>query len=353
MPHLEEIVNQMLNRRESILKCSVQPRLINSPWADPGLFIAFPYEGRAILFDLGDLGNLTARDLLKVTHVFVTHAHMDHFTGFDQLLRVFLGREKEIEFVGPEDFFERVEGKLAGYTWNLVEEYQYQLKLRVTEVHADRMIKRKYKCRDRFRSEREAEVQSFSGLLLKEPFFRVEAAVLDHRIPCLGLSFVESFSVNIIKERLKDLELPIGPWLTRFKKALYAGDNPENTFVVAWEEEGKVVREKAFALGELAKSIATISQGRKISYITDIVGSDENLEKAVALAMEADHLFIEAAFLEQDKETARRKYHLTSREAGLVARRAGVKQFTLLHFSPRYHGQQEEIMKEAMEEYRS
>ena len=335
------------------MKSSVHPRLINSPWDDPGLFIAFPYERRAILFDLGDLGNLTARDLLKVSHVFVTHAHMDHFSGFDQLLRVSLGREKEIELFGPAEFFDRVEGKLAGYTWNLVEEYPYQLKLRVSEVRGDKMVRKRYQCQDSFNPENESEVQSFSGVLLKEPFFRVEAGGLDHRIPCLGLSFVESFSVNILKERLKELELPAGPWLTRFKKALYAGENPESAFAVTWEEGEGVVRERAFVLGELAKSIATISPGRKICYITDIVGSAENLEKAVLLARESDHLFIEAGFLEKDRETARRKYHLTAREAGLVARKAGVKQFTLLHFSPRYSGQEEEIRKEAMEEFKS
>src|SRR4030042_1553934 len=335
-------------QRESTVKSSVHPRLINSPWDDPGLFIAFPYERRAILLDLGDLGNLTASDLLKVTHVFVTHAHMDHFSGFDQLLRVFLGREKESELFGPAEFFDRVEGKLAGYTWNLVEEYQYQLKLRVTEVRGDKMIRKRYKCQDRFRPRREAEVQSFRGVLLKEPFFRVEAAVLDHRIPCLGLSFVESFSVNILKERLKELELPTGPWLTRFKKALYAGVNPESAFTVTWEEGERIVRQQPFVLGELAKSIATISPGRKICYITDIVGSAENLEKAVLLAKESDHLFMEAGFLEKDRETAKRKYHLTAREAGLGGRRARVKQFTLLHFSPRYSGQEEAFLKEAM-----
>jgi ribonuclease Z len=163
---------------------------------------------------------------------------------------------------------------------------------------------------------------------------------------------VESYSVTIIKERLKELELPVGPWLTRFKKALYAGENAEGEFTVTWEEGEKIVREKSFVLGELAKSIAKISPGRKISYITDIIGSAENLEKAVRLAKEADHLFIEAGFLEKDRDTAKRKYHLTAREAGLVAGRAGVKQFTLLHFSPRYSGQEEEILNEAMEEYK-
>ena len=256
-------------------------------------------------------------------------------------------------FFGPEEFFARVEGKLAGYTWNLVEEYRYQLKLRVTEVRGERLLTRRYSCRDRFRAENKLEVQSFSGLLLKEPFFRVEATVLDHRIPCLGLSLIESFSGNIVKEHLKEMELPVGPWLTRFKKALYAGEDPESLFMVSWEDGGKIARERAFSLGELTKSIAKLSPGRKISYITDIVGSSENLGKAVLLAKEADHLFIEASFLEKDRDTARRKYHLTAREAGFVAKRAGVRQFTLLHFSPRYSGQEEEIHREAMEEYRS
>ena len=123
--------------------------------------------------------------------------------------------------------------------------------------------------------------------------------------------------------------------------------------MVSWEDGGKIARERAFSLGELTKSIAKLSPGRKISYITDIVGSSENLGKAVLLAKEADHLFIEASFLEKDRDTARRKYHLTAREAGFVAKRAGVRQFTLLHFSPRYSGQEEEIHREAMEEYRS
>jgi len=87
------------------------PRLINPPLSDPGLFVPFLYEKRALLFDLGDLHGLTPRDLLKVSHVFVTHTHVDHFIGFDQLLRLLLGRDKELHLFGPPDFFDRVEGK--------------------------------------------------------------------------------------------------------------------------------------------------------------------------------------------------------------------------------------------------
>jgi len=330
---------------------SFTARLVNPPFHDPGLLISFPYQRTAILFDLGDLHALSARDLLKVSHVFVTHTHMDHFVGFDMLLRVSLGREKELHLFGPAGFFERVEGKLAGYTWNLVGEYPYNLQLRVTEAGGERFRTRRYLCKDRFLRQGDEEEAPFTPVLVKEPAFRVEAALLDHRIPCLGLSLIEELSVNIDKEALNALGLPVGPWLTNFKKAVAEKKDPDLAFSVVWEEEGNILREKTFPLGELTEKIARISPGRKVTYLTDLLGSPENLEKAVDLARDADHLFVEAAFLDRDRETAKTKCHLTAKEAGTLARKAGVKQITLFHFSPRYSDLEEEIRKEAMEAF--
>ncbi len=330
---------------------SFTARLVNPPFEDPGLFISFQYQRRAILFDLGDLHALAPKDLLKISHVFVTHTHMDHFVGFDSLLRVSLGREKEIHLFGPAGFFERVEGKLAGYTWNLVGDYPYNLQLRVTEVESERCRTRRYLCKDRFVRAGDDEDAPFNRFLVKEPSFRIEAALLDHRIPCLGLSLVEEFSVNIDKEALKELGLPVGPWLTSFKKAVIEKNNPNHAFSLVWEEEGTGAIEKTFSLGELASKIARITPGQKVTYLTDLVGSPENLERAVELARGADHLFVEAAFLDRDRETAKVKCHLTAKEAGTLARKAGVKQITLFHFSPRYSDLEEEIRKEAMEAF--
>jgi ribonuclease Z len=83
---------------------SFLPRLVNNPFGDPGLYIPFLFEKRAMIFDLGDIVSLSPKELLKINHVFITHTHMDHFVGFERLLRLSLGREKDLYLYGPEGF---------------------------------------------------------------------------------------------------------------------------------------------------------------------------------------------------------------------------------------------------------
>ncbi len=333
------------------MRTSFHPRLINPPFSDPGLVLSFLFQKRALLFDLGDLCRLSARELLKVTHVFVSHTHMDHFVGFDALLRLFLGRDKEVHLFGPPGIFSNVRGKLSGYTWNLVDDYPHNFRLRVTEVGPATLKTRVYHCRDRFRPEAATENRGFSRVLLNEPHFRVEGVLLDHRIPCLGLTVVENYYVNINKEALRDLGLSTGPWLTRFKNALYENSDPDRDFSVTWEQGGEVIKQQEFRLGDLIEKIAKISPGQKISYVTDVEGSSENKRKILDLIQGSDHLFIEATFLDRDRDLARKKKHLTAREAGEIANAAGVKRFTLFHFSPRYTDRPEEIQTEALKAF--
>ncbi len=335
------------------MKPSFHPRLINDTFSDPGLFIPFLFQRRALLFDLGDLSRLSARDLLKISHVFVTHTHMDHFIGFDQLLRLLLGRDKEVHLFGPTGFLEKVEAKLGAYTWNLIEEYENMLIINATEIQPEQALRRTYSSRDRFRPAATQRAFPLKGSLLSEKSFSVDAVILDHKIDCLGLSVRENFSVNIVKEGLEGLGLPVGPWLREFKDALYEGRDGAEEFRVAWRDRDKVRREKGFAIAELTERIARISPGQKITYLADMIGSPENMAKAVHLAMDSQHLFIEAAFLDRDGDIARRKYHLTAREAGLIASRAGAKELTVFHFSPRYVGREGELIHEAMEAFRS
>ncbi|MDM8526451.1 MBL fold metallo-hydrolase [Desulfococcaceae bacterium HSG8] len=326
------------------MRPSFYPRMVNGPFDDPGLFIPFLFEKRAVIFDLGDIYELSARDILKISHVFISHTHMDHFAGFDRLLRLLLGREKKLCIYGPEGFLKNIEGKLAGYSWNLVKHYTNRFILEATEVHSDHLIIRQYPCQNRFIPTRNSEKLPFTkDILLKEPGLSVSAKILDHSIPCLGFSIREQFHVNIVKDRLADLGLEIGPWLKEFKQAMFNQQSMNSVFEIRHEKAPL----KRFILGELAEQIAIITPGQKLTYITDVVYSESNAEKIVALAKDADHLFIEASFLDKDRDAARQKYHLTARQAGTLAARARVKQFTLFHFSPRYTGMEHLLQEEA------
>ncbi len=328
------------------MRTSFHPRLINDPFGDPGLFISFLFEKKALLFDLGELTNISSRDLLKISHVFVTHAHMDHFIGFDSLLRLFLGRNKNLHIFGPPDFFNRLEGKLNAYTWNLVNEYENDFRIIATELHPSFTFKKEYVCRHGFRA-KQIEKHPFSGILFKDASFHIEGVLLDHRTPCLGLSLIERFHVNIIKQGLLNLGLPMGPWINRFKQALYEQKPLDEAFEITWEDAG-TPKAKKFKFGELTEKIAIISPGQKIVYITDVIGSDTNKEIIINFAKNATQLFIEAAFIEQHKEIAKQKYHLTAQEAGDIAGKAAVKKMSVFHFSPRYIHAEKAVRDEAM-----
>lgn len=322
------------------------PRLVNDPFGDPTLFIPFLYEKRALMFDLGNVSSLSPKDILKLTHIFVTHTHVDHFIGFDHVLRILLGREKSLNLFGPPGFLQNVEGRLAGYTWNLVKNYSNEFSLSITEVTVDHMVKRVYRCQDRFEAINASHETLFQGKLLEEPFFSVHAIQLDHKIPCLGFSLEERFHVNVLKDRLQSLNLPVGPWLKKLKNAIYKKEDENTLFKVAWNQ-GSQAYKREFLLGELKKKIVRITPGQKIVYITDIRYTPENTEKVIDFAREADSLFIEAPFLDAEREIAYAKYHLTARQAGSLARKAGVKQFELFHFSPRYTHNAELLYQEA------
>ncbi|MDZ7596795.1 MAG: hypothetical protein U5J82_00495 [Desulfobacterales bacterium] len=189
------------------MRPSFHPRLVNSPFDDPVLFIPFLLQKRAVLFDLGDLHALAPRDILKISHVFVSHTHMDHFVGFDHLLRLFLGREKHLCLFGPPGFLTNVEGKLSGYTWNLVQHYTNRFVLEVSEIHPQVLLTRRYRVQDGFRPGPALQRSTFDGTLplavRLEPDHR--PAALDHRIPSLAFVLQERFHVNIRRDRLDSI----------------------------------------------------------------------------------------------------------------------------------------------------
>lgn len=323
-----------------------QARLVNAPFGDPGLLVDFSLERRALLCDLGELGSLAPRDLLRVSHVFVSHTHMDHFVGFDRLLRVSLGREAEVRLFGPPGFVAQVEHKLAAYTWNLADTYPGDFTLLAHEVDQDgECASARFRCRNRFAREALAKATRRRGVLADEARFRVRSTMLEHRTPSLAFSIEEKTRVNVRVDGLADMGLSPGAWLNELKRAVRE-DQPDDAPVRAWREEGGEVQERHLPLGVLRQRVLSIEPGRKVCYVTDVIYNAENARRIVELARGADELFIESVFLDEDAEHAREKAHLTARQAGGLARAAGVRRVIPFHFSPRYTEREAELRAE-------
>jgi hypothetical protein len=61
------------------------------------------------------------------------------------------------------------------------------------------------------------------GTLLEEEEFRIESVVLDHGTPCLAFAFQEQLRINVWREGLDLLQLPVGAWLNEAKRAVRRG----------------------------------------------------------------------------------------------------------------------------------
>jgi ribonuclease Z len=320
------------------------PRLVNGPFDDPALFIPLRNEKRALLFDLGDITALASREILKLSHIFVTHTHMDHFIGFDRVLRLLLGRDKDLYLYGPQGFLDNLAGKLAGYCWNLVENYENRFTLHAVELHPDRALCCSYPCHKRFVAEDVREIP-FDGVVLDEAALCIRAIHLDHGIPVLAFRLDERFHINIVKTALEEMGLGPGPWLNRFKRMLYEGADSDTIIEVPEAAPGSPFRR--LSLGALKSRIVRISPGQRLAYVADAAGTPDNLDKIAAFCRDVDHLFVEAAFSDRHREVALQKLHLTARQAGELARRCRVKQYSLFHYSPRYSDCPEILEEEA------
>ncbi|MCX7630897.1 MAG: MBL fold metallo-hydrolase [Geminicoccaceae bacterium] len=320
------------------MRSAFELELVNGPTGDPVLFADLIQGGRAFLFDLGDLAPLSPRKLLRVSDVLLSHTHLDHFCGFERLLRVALGRERTIRLIGPEGTIERVAWRLASYNWNLAASYREALTLEILEILESGARRRaRLALRDRFRLGPVEHTSHADTVVRAEPRLTIRAVVLDHAIPCLAFALEERQHVQIWRNRLEALGLGIGPWLRSVKEAVLQ-EAPEDTPITARWRSAEGVRERTVPLGLLRREVLDIVPGQRVVYVTDCAWTARNVERVLALARGADTLVIEAAFLDADRAQARARHHLTAREAGTLARLAGVRRVLPFHFSPRYAG---------------
>lgn len=325
------------------MKSAFVARLVNPPFGDPGLHIAVRWQGTALQFDLGRLDRFPAAELLKLTHIFVSHTHIDHFIGFDRVMRLFLSRDATVALYGPPGIIANVIGKLAGYTWNLID--GYPLVFEVHEVFPDHIHSVRLPATTAFAVE-EIGTRPFDGVLCEVGGLSVHAVHLDHKIFSMAFALREATHFNIRKDELERLGLTAGPWLNDLKQAIREG-KPSDTQICIRERTPGESQERFLSVGELQERLVVVTPGQRLAYVVDTLFSAGNAAKIAELARNADVFFCESPFLDEDRHQAINRYHLTARQAGSLARLAGAKRLEVFHFSSRYEGQGERLYREA------
>ena len=254
------------------------------------------YDGERILFDCGEGAQrrimMDKLGLMKISKIFISHWHADHFSGLLGLIQTMEmeGREKPLYIYGPprtEEFTERILD--TGYFNRNYDIFVEDL------VEGDAIVGEGY------------EVRPFE---------------VEHGVNAFGFVFEEHSEVKANKEKMKQLGLDASPKVGELK-------------------EGKTVQHD----GEEIEPEQVVDKvpGRKIVYSGDTAMCSITVEKS----MDADLLIHEATCLHELIED--RKGHTSAKQAAAIADKADVEQLVLTHFSRRYRGQEDKLLDEAQE----
>lgn len=156
---------------------------------------------------------------------------------------------------------------------------------------------------------------SHAGLVDEDDHFRIEAQFLDHGVDNIGWRITEADTRKFDKQKLASAGIK-GPQVRTLEKE---GQIKIDSRIVTLDEVSEVRRGDTFA------------------YIVDT----RPCQAAIQLARGAKILLCESTYLEEHKHLAESYKHLTARQAAEIAKKAGVEQLILTHFSARYQDLEE------------
>lgn len=301
----------------------IKIQFLSGKMGDPAALLVNEVNHDHILFDLGTLDHLSNRELLKIKHIFVSHTHIDHFIGFDRLLRVHLPHFKKLSLYGPPGFIEQVSYKLKGYTWNLLS--PAQIEWTVYEAHPGKKVHALLSSDRQF--EIGERVTGHGPLYQGEDLTIIEAQALDHGIPSMAYRYLGPKRYGVKKDALKALGLTPGPWIKNMQKKLARAEDPSTVWV-----ERDLQLKKEILLEEVFYEKPRIAVG----YVTDAVFSKENVMALQKAFSPLETLICEASFRDDDFKRAHDKKHLTTRQAALIAALLKASRLEVFHISNIY-----------------
>jgi ribonuclease Z len=152
------------------------------------------------------------------------------------------------------------------------------------------------------------------GVLLEDEHFQLRAFPITHRGQgCFGFAFIERDRRPFLVERAEALGVPAGP----IRRELVQG-RPVTL------PDGRLIAPDDV--------LGPVQTGAKLVYVGDVGRTDNLLDEVAG----ATTLVIEATYLEEEADMARKFGHLTAARAAQLARDAGVGTLVLNHVSRRY-----------------
>lgn len=304
-------------------------RLVNPIHLDPALLVTLPQSQEQWLFDCGDLHALNLAELQRISTIFLTHGHIDHWIGLDQVLRAQLYNEQTLRVLGPPGTLEMLGGRLRGYAWNLVGTSPYSVE--GFELGPSGWVGQAFPCASGFRSG-EGPRPAYPDL----SGWRLQWVELEHGVPCLGYRLESPPTFRFLAERAKEVGLAPGPWVEELKQSRIGMDAERRvTAGDKWQRAGN--------LWHLLEAIPL----HELAYVTDTRLSPEVRQRIVHAFGPTAELWCEAAFVEEQRPLAETKLHATALEAALLATELQASRLHLFHLSRRTQGDPDAHLQEA------
>lgn len=220
----------------------------------------------------------------KITHIFISHLHGDHYFGLVGLINTFslLSHTQEMHVYAPAPLQQIIEMQLKVADTFLCYPLHFHT---LTEP----------------------------AILVDNDKIRITCFRTTHRIECYGFVFQEKQGKRkLLIDKVQKMEIPVS-----FYNSLQQGLD----YITS---KGKRIAN--------ADVTADPEKGKKYAFCAD-TRYDESI---IPHIYGADCIYHETTYLDNLRDRAVERFHSTTKQAGMIARKAMVKKLLIGHFSSKY-----------------
>lgn len=222
----------------------------------------------------------------RINHIFISHLHGDHYLGLMGLVSTMhlQGRTNELHIFGPKE--------LQLLTELQLEYSQTELRYPLIFHHVN---------------------TSAYKIIFEDDTIAISSIPMNHRIDCCGYLFSEKEGLRkLIPEKLMEYKIPLTFYQELKKGADYK------------DESGQMIPNHELTIPP--------SRPRSYAYCSDTI-YDETI---CSYVKGVDLLYHESTFSSEMMERAKETFHSTASQAAAIAKKAGVKNLLIGHFSARH-----------------